>query len=313
MNISTPETNPRKKTWWSWLDAWATEEPDPEKLDDRIEPLSFIPLLFIHVMCLGVLWTGVSLTAVIVALALYLLRMFFITGFYHRYFSHSTFKTSRPFQFLMGAAGCTAAQRGPLWWAAHHRHHHAHADGPEDRHSPRQLGFFRSHIGWIVTRKNYPTARRYVKDWVRFPELVFLERFPWIMPLALATGLFLLGQGLATWAPGLGTDGWQLLFWGFFVSTTAVYHGTFTINSLAHLMGRRRFSTKDDSRNSFLLSLITLGEGWHNNHHYYPSTVRQGFYWWEIDITYYLLLLLSKLGLIWKLKPVPARVLNRNS
>ncbi|HEY5228596.1 MAG TPA: fatty acid desaturase, partial [Opitutaceae bacterium] len=200
-------------------------------------------------------------------------------------------------------------QRGPLWWAYHHRHHHQHSDEEEDAHSPHVHGFLWSHIGWITSRRNFPTDYSRVRDLDKFPELVFLNRFDAIVPFLFALALFGLGGFLHVHAPGLHTGSWQLLVWGFFISTTALFHGTSCINSMAHLMGKRRFKTEDDSRNSFILALITLGEGWHNNHHRYQSATRNGFYWWEIDITYYLLKGLSWTGLIWGLKTVPASVL----
>jgi stearoyl-CoA desaturase (delta-9 desaturase) len=261
-----------------------------------------------HALCAGVMWTGVSGVAVATAAALYAVRLFAITGFYHRYFSHRTFKTSRAFQFLMAVAGNTAAQRGPIWWAAHHRSHHRHADQPTDRHSPRR-GFWRSHIGWFLTRSAFPTDARYVRDWMRYPELLALDRFDWVVPTGLVAMLAGIGGALERWAPQLGTSALQLAVWGFGISTVAVYHATYTINSLAHRFGRRRFHTADDSRNNCWLALLTFGEGWHNNHHYYPGSVRQGFYWWEIDLTYYTLVALSWTGLIHDLRPVPARVL----
>ncbi len=205
--------------------------------------------------------------------------------------------------------GGTTVQRGPLWWAYHHRHHHQHSDEPEDAHSPHVHGFLWSHIGWITSRRNFPTDYSKVPDLAKYPELVFLNRFDALVPLLFALGLFGLGWGLEVWAPGLGVTAWQLVVWGFFISTTFLFHGTSCINSMAHLLGRQRFSTKDDSRNSLLLALITLGEGWHNNHHRYMSSTRNGFYWYEIDPTYYGLKLLSWTGFISGLKPVPIAVL----
>jgi stearoyl-CoA desaturase (Delta-9 desaturase) len=232
-----------------------------------------------------------------------------VTGVYHRYFSHKTYSTSRPMQFVLALLGGTTVQRGPLWWAYHHRHHHQHSDEEEDAHSPHVHGFLWSHIGWITSRRNFPTDYSKVRDLDKFPELVFLNRFDAIVPFLFAVSLFALGGFLHVHAPGLHTGSWQLLVWGFFISTTALFHGTSCINSMAHIMGKRRFKTEDDSRNSFILALITLGEGWHNNHHRYMSATRNGFYWWEIDITYYLLKGLSWTGLIWGLKTVPASVL----
>ena len=271
----------------------------------RVDWSRMLPFFGLHLMCAFVLVTGVSWFAVAVAVLLYVVRMFAITGFYHRYFSHRTFKTSRACQFVFALLGNSAVQRGPLWWAAHHRHHHKTSDQAEDVHSPHQHGFFWSHMGWLTSRANFSTDLKAVHDLARYPELRFLDRFDTLVPVALATLLLVLGEVLAAWAPGLHTNGFQLLVWGFFVSTVALFHGTCTINSLAHLIGRPRYATKDKSKNSLLLALITLGEGWHNNHHRFPGAVRQGFRWWEIDVTFYLLKMMSWLRLIWDLRPVP--------
>ena len=272
---------------------------------DQVEFVRVLPFVLLHLGCLGVFLTGWSWTAVAITVLLYFVRMFAITGFYHRYFSHKTFQTSRPAQFLFALLGATAVQRGPLWWSYQHRHHHRHSDEDEDVHSPTIRGFWWSHIGWITSARNFPTDYSQVRDLAKFPELVFLNRFDTVVPILFATGLFWLGHFLQVHYPGLGVTSWQLLVWGFFISTTLLFHATSCINSMAHLLGRRRYDTGDNSRNSFLLALITLGEGWHNNHHRYMNTVRQGFYWWEIDVSYYLLKVISWTGLIWNLKPVP--------
>ena len=277
---------------------------------DKVDWVRCIPFIILHAGCLGVLWVGLSAVAVSVAIALYFLRMFAVTGIYHRYFSHKTYSTSRAGQFLLALWGATAVQRGGLWWAYHHRHHHQHSDEKEDAHSPHVHGFWWSHLGWITSRRNFPTDYSRVKDLAKFPELVWLNRFDTVVPALLAVALYSLGRSLATAAPSLHTSGLQLVVWGFFISTTALFHGTSCINSMAHLVGRRRFNTSDDSRNSFILAVITLGEGWHNNHHRYQSATRNGFYWWELDPTYYGLKLLSWTGLIWGLKAVPQSVLD---
>lgn len=264
-----------------------------------------LPFIFLHVGCLGLIWVGWSWTAVGIAAFLYLLRMFAITGFYHRYFSHRTFRTSRPMQFILAVIGNLAIQRGALWWASVHRHHHQYSDQEEDMHSPGVKGFLWSHIGWMTSSRNFPTNYEAVRDLAKYPELVFLNRFDLIVPALFGAALYGLGEALRVFAPGLGTSGGQVFVWGFFVSTIFLLHGTLFINSLAHVFGKRRFKTTDDSRNSLLLALITLGEGWHNNHHRYMSAARQGFYWWEIDLTYYGLKALSWCGLIWNLRPVP--------
>jgi stearoyl-CoA desaturase (delta-9 desaturase) len=289
---------------WFDNDALTAEEP----FERRVEWLRTLPFIGMHLMCLGVIWVGVSATALLVALALYGLRMLAITGFYHRYFSHRTFRTSRWLQFLFAVVGATAVQRGPLWWAAHHRHHHAHADDDADGHSPRQHGFWWSHVGWFMNRSNFRTRIELVQDLARYPELRFLDRFDVLPPIALAALLYFGGDALATAYPPLDTSGAQLLIWGFFISTVVLHHATFTVNSLAHTIGRRRYATRDHSRNNWLLALLTFGEGWHNNHHHFPGSARQGFYWWEVDVTYYVLRALAACGLIWDVKTVPARI-----
>jgi stearoyl-CoA desaturase (delta-9 desaturase) len=295
---------------FQWIDSdYSSESAEAIRArPDGVNLVRCLPFVILHLGCLGVIWTGASAFAVWLAVALYFLRMFAVTGIYHRYFSHKTYSTSRFGQFLLALFGATCVQRGALWWAYHHRHHHQHSDEPEDAHSPHVHGFWWSHIGWITSRRNFPTDYAKVRDLARFPELVFLNRFDVLVPVLFATGLFGLGRALVYAAPGLHTSGAQLLVWGFFISTTALFHGTSSINSLAHLMGGRRFATGDDSRNSFILSLITLGEGWHNNHHRYMSATRQGFYWWELDVTYYFLKALSWTGFIWQLKPVPPSI-----
>jgi stearoyl-CoA desaturase (delta-9 desaturase) len=233
--------------------------------------------------------------------------MFAITGIYHRYFSHRTFKTSRWAQFVFAVIGASSVQRGPLWWAANHRNHHRESDTFSDPHSPVRYGFFRSHAGWFMCTRYYATPYRRVQDFARFPELVWLNRFDKAVPALLGLFLYLCGVWMNHVAPSLGVTGWQLFVWGFVISTTVLFHATASINSVAHLVGRKRYDTGDESRNNFLLALVTLGEGWHNNHHQYMGSTRQGFYWWEIDITYYVLKFLSSCGLIWELKPVPAK------
>lgn len=295
---------------FQWIDSDYTSEP-PEVTRARPDGVNFvrcIPFAILHLGCLGVIWVGWSWIAVAAAVFLYVIRMFAVTGIYHRYFSHKTYSTSRLGQFLLAVWGGTAVQRGALWWAYHHRHHHLHSDDPEDAHSPHVHGFWWSHIGWITSRRNFPTDYSKIKDLAKFPELVWLNRFDIVVPVLFAASLLGLGMLLEAFAPGLGTSGGQLLVWGFFISTTALFHGTSCINSLAHLMGRRRFETSDDSRNSFILAIITLGEGWHNNHHRYQSATRNGFYWWEIDPTYYGLKFLSWTGFIWGFKPVPPSI-----
>jgi stearoyl-CoA desaturase (delta-9 desaturase) len=291
-----------------WLDSEVDYDQVPEDEAERIDWLRTLPFLLMHIACLAVIWVGWSPVAVAVAIALYALRMLAITGFYHRYFSHKAFKTSRPVQFAFAVLGASAAQRGPLWWAAHHRHHHAHADQESDAHSPRHRGFWYSHVAWFMNPKNHRTRHELIGDLNQFPELRFLDRYAMLVPALLAVSLFLTGVALEHLAPGLGTNGWQMLVWGFVISTVVLYHATFTVNSMAHTFGRRRYATRDDSRNNLWLALLTFGEGWHNNHHHFPGAARQGFFWWEIDLTWYCLRLMQALGLIWDVRPVPERI-----
>ena len=262
--------------------------------DDIIYPAT-IPFVIVHLTCFAAIWTGVTAQALAICFTLYVVRMFGNTAGNHRYFSHRTYKTSRVGQFLLAMLCQSSAQRGVLWWAAKHRHHHKHSDTPEDVHSPRHMGFFHAHVGWIFRPRRETADYSTVRDLTRYPELVWLNRHAYVVPFLLAVGVFL-------WA------GWPGLIVGFFWSTVLLYHGTFMINSLAHVHGKQRYLTGDDSRNNWWLALITLGEGWHNNHHAYQSSTRQGFRWWEIDITYYVLRIIALTGVIWDLREPPAEL-----
>ncbi|MCH9672022.1 MAG: acyl-CoA desaturase, partial [Gammaproteobacteria bacterium] len=270
---------------------------------------SMTPFLVIHALGIGGAVAGIvmgaPLSAWLLAGALFWARMFGVTAGYHRYFSHRTFKTGRVMQFLFAFLAMSSAQRGALWWAAHHRQHHANSDAPDDPHSPNVSGFWYSHCGWFLTHASFRLRREQISDLVKYPELLWLERADWLPFVAFGAGCFALGSFLEAHFPQTQTNGWQLFVWGFCISTVALYHCTYTINSLAHRFGRRRYATADHSRNNAWLAMLTLGEGWHNNHHHYPGSARQGFYWWEIDITFYLLRVLRHLGLISELKTIP--------
>ncbi|HYC89963.1 MAG TPA: acyl-CoA desaturase [Thermoanaerobaculia bacterium] len=278
---------------------------------DRIDWLRCTPFLLLHAGCLAVFLVGWSWTSVAIAAALYLVRMFGITGIYHRYFSHRTFRTSRAAQFVFALIAASSAQRGPLWWAANHREHHRASDTEGDPHSPLRVGFFRAHAGWFMSSRFYATNYRRIQDFARFPELVWLNRFDSVVPLALAAATYAAGTLLERFAPSLGVTGPQLFVWAFVLGTTVLFHATASINSLAHLFGSRRYATGDESRNNVWLALITLGEGWHNNHHQHMGCTRQGFYWWEIDVTYYALRVLSWMGIVWDLRRVPDAAYDR--
>jgi stearoyl-CoA desaturase (delta-9 desaturase) len=263
--------------------------------DDIVYP-SAVPFILVHLTCIGAIWSGVTWQAVAIAIALYWLRIFAIGAGYHRYFSHRAYATSRAAQFVLAALAQSTAQRSVLWWAAKHRLHHLHSDTEYDVHSPRHKGFLYSHVGWIFAAKHDTTDLVKIADFARYPELMWLHRYELVPAVVLAVLCFVIG-------------GWPGLFVGFFWSTVLVYHATFSINSLAHVWGRKRYVTGDDSRNNWVLATFTMGEGWHNNHHAYQSSVRQGFKWWELDPTYYVLTALSWIGVVWDLKKPPAAVL----
>ena len=261
--------------------------------DERVNVGSSVPFFLLHLLPLLAFVTGVTTTAVVLLLATFFGRLFFITAGYHRYFAHRSYKLRRSAQFVMAFGGGTACQKGVLWWAGYHRRHHRFSDTARDIHSPRK-GFWWSHVGWILCDKYSSTDVESIRDFARYPELRFLDRHDWIPPWALGVVCFVVG-------------GWSGLVVGFFLSTVLLWHATFTVNSLAHVFGRRRYDTPDTSRNSLLVALLTGGEGWHNNHHHYPSAARQGFFWWEIDVTYYALKLLRLVGVARDLREPPPR------
>jgi stearoyl-CoA desaturase (Delta-9 desaturase) len=255
-----------------------------------------LPFWGVHVAALiGAIWVGWSWAAAAWLVGGYAVRMFAVTAGFHRYFAHRTFKTSRWFQFVLAMLGMAAAQQGPLWWAAHHRRHHKYSDTPEDVHSPLQRGFWWSHVGWIIGSRHKATDYDRIRDFAKYPELRFLNRHDLF---------FAVGWGFVIYAIGGATA----LFWGHFVALVLCWHITFCINSLAHVWGTRRYATTDDSRNNPLLAVLTFGEGWHNNHHHYQRSARQGFYWWEIDVSYYVLKLLELVHIVRDVEGVPKHI-----
>jgi stearoyl-CoA desaturase (delta-9 desaturase) len=245
---------------------------------------TMLPFAFMHLATLLVFTVPFAPSLLLWLVGSYTLRMFAVTAGYHRYFSHRSFKLNRFWQFMLACLAQTSGQKGVLWWASHHRDHHLNSDREADLHSPVHEGFWWSHLGWILSDEYDDYDPRRIADFAKFPELRWLDRFHLVPTVVYAVGVFLIG-------------GWGAFVWGFVVSTVVLYHGTFLINSLAHIWGSRRFATPDESRNNFFLALVTLGEGWHNNHHYFMSSVRQGIRWWEVDVTYYVLRMLSWVGI----------------
>jgi stearoyl-CoA desaturase (delta-9 desaturase) len=284
----------------------------PTDLDRELDRPRFATsawFLGLHLACFAAVFTGVSATAAIACAALYAARMFALTAGYHRLFAHRTYETSRVFRFLLGLLGTTAVQKGPLWWAATHRAHHRYSDQPGDPHSPVQRGFWWAHVGWILGDRHAGADLDDVRDLSKYPELRWLDRWHFVAPIAVGALLFGLGEWLAAAHPGLGTSGPQLLVWGMVISTVLLYHGVWCVNSLVHLWGARRYATTDDSRNNGLVALWTFGEGWHNNHHRFPASERQGFRWWQVDISHLGLRVLSWVGLVWNLRRPPREIL----
>jgi stearoyl-CoA desaturase (delta-9 desaturase) len=263
--------------------------------DDIMYP-DVVVFLAVHAGCVAAIWSGVTWQGIAICVVLYWLRMFAIGAGYHRYFSHRAYSTSRVFQFILAFLAQSSAQKSVLWWAAKHRHHHLHSDTKRDVHSPQHKGFVYSHVGWIFTRQHDATDLLKVTDFASYPELMWLHKLE-VLPAIMIAAICVL------------IAGWAGLVVGFLWSTVLLYHATFCINSLAHVHGRKRYVTGDESRNNWLLALFTMGEGWHNNHHAYQSSARQGFRWWQLDMTYYLLRGLSWLGIVWDLKAPPEQVL----
>ena len=273
-----------------------TTKNSKKRRDDQVNLVSSTAFFALHLTPLLAFWTGITATAVALFFVTFFGRMWAITAGYHRYFSHRSFRMNRFWGAVLAFAGTTAAQKGPLWWAAHHRNHHRYSDTEKDIHSPKK-GFWWSHVVWILCDKYNKSDQNLIRDFSKYPEMRFIDKYDWIGPWALGITCFLVG-------------GWSGLVVGFFASTVLLWHSTFTINSLAHVWGRRVYETEDTSRNNPYLAMLTGGEGWHNNHHRYPFSARQGFRWWQIDTTYYGIKVLSWVGIVRDIRPVPPAIID---
>ena len=268
-------------------------------------------ILMVHFLPLLVIWLapdaryGIGVWGTFVFL--YFFKMFFVTAGYHRYFAHKSFKLNRFFQFVFAFFAQTTAQKGVLWWAANHRHHHHYSDGEEDFHSSKRYGFFQSHIGWIISKKHDATDWARIKDFAKYKELVWLNNNKYIPFILTGVVFFLMGGFLFhenpfTWNV---SSAWVYLLIVYLGSNLLVFHFTFFINSLMHSVGKARYKTGEESKNSLFLAIMTMGEGWHNNHHYYQSSCSQGFFKGEIDLTYMILKLLSYVGIVKGIRKIP--------
>ena len=294
-----------------WFDSYTDAPAADQDASRHIDWARVMPFILLHVACLFVFVVGFSWFALALFGASYLVRIFGITGVYHRYFAHRAYRVGRVTQFILATFGAAATQRGPLWWASHHRHHHKVSDEFADPHSPVAHSFLWSHVGWFLATGNFRSRVELIKDFAKFPELRFLDRFDTVVPILYGATMFFIGYFANLLFPELGTSGKQTLVWGYVLSTVVLYHVTFCINSVSHKdsVGSRRYNTTDHSRNVWWLSALTFGESWHNNHHHFPASARLGFHWWELDLGYYVIRTLSLFGLAWELKGVPERYL----
>ena len=272
---------------------------------ERLSLIVSLPFLSVHVGAIYALTISPSPFALFMVGLMYFIRMFGITAGFHRLFSHRSFKTNRLFQFFLAYSATCSAQMGPIWWASHHRHHHKYTEQIEDPHTPTLKGFFWAHVGWIMSPANSPTKEEYVGDLMKYPELRWLDKYHYAAPFSLVVLLYGLGEFMAVNYIQYNTNGMELVLWGFFVSTVFLYHATFMVNSVCHVFGHRTYDTKDGSVNNLLVAILTLGEGWHNNHHAFPNSERQGHKWYQIDISHYILWSLSKIGIVWNIRNVP--------
>lgn len=277
-----------------------------ESREQRMGFIFFLVMLYFHVGALFVFQVGFSWTALAIFFLSYVMKAMGITTGFHRYFAHRSFKTSRWFQFILAVVGTTAVQGGVLWWSSHHRGHHAHSDQDEDLHSPVSYSTFQSHLGWMWSASCFKPTKHKLLDFARFPEIKWLNKNYSLLIVIQGALFFLLGELLSNYFPSLGTSGAQVFVWGFLLATVWTWHVTFSINSVCHLFGKKRYKSADESRNNWLFGILAFGEGWHNNHHKFGWSARNGFYWYEWDPTYYLLKTLEKLGIVWDLK-IPSK------
>ncbi|MEO0574902.1 MAG: fatty acid desaturase [Pseudomonadota bacterium] len=266
-----------------------------------------IAMVVFHIACLGAIFTGASTVAISVALIMYLIRAFGITAGFHRMLAHRSFKASRPVQFVLTLFGSLAVQGGPLWWVAHHRTHHRYTETDKDIHSPRTQGFWNAHMGWMMKAESFLENGANARDLHRFPELKFLQRNYATIIIGQMAAMFVLGVTLNYIDPTLGTSGLQMLVWGFFISTVALWHATFMVNSVCHRWGGQPHDAKDDSTNNWIVGILAIGEGWHNNHHKFPYSARHGLRWWQFDLTWIVLRIMAALRLISDLR-LPRRI-----
>lgn len=270
-------------------------------MNQQSNKFTIIAFSAMHLACLAIFFVNYNITALFVFLITFSMRTFALTAGYHRYFSHKSFQTSRVFQFILALVGTWASQKGPLWWSGHHRYHHIHSDKETDMHSPKN-GVFQAHVGWVFEARSDEVDPKFIKDWNKYPELVWLDKYAHESFALYLVGLFILGSCISYFYPTLETSGLAFVFWGGILSTVLLYHTTFSVNSICHIFGSRDYQTTDNSRNNWLIALITFGEGWHNNHHKFAYSIRNNLKFWQIDITYMILCILKRFRIVWDFK-----------
>jgi fatty-acid desaturase len=261
---------------------------------------TLMAMIAFHVGALGALFLF-SWERLIVAAAIYVLAINVGIGMcYHRLLTHRGYQTPKWIEYLMTVCATLSLEGGPIFWVSTHRVHHQLSDHEGDPHTPREGGWW-AHAGWILYGESLHSQTqalaRYSPDLSKDRFHVWLSKYHWL-PVTLS-GVLLLAGG---WLWGGWVNGVAMVLWGVALRVTLGLHATWLVNSATHLWGSRRFETRDDSRNSWWVALLTGGEGWHNNHHAHPVSARHGLKWYEFDPNFYGIWILSKLGLAKKIR-----------
>lgn len=275
------------------------DKTDAWSASNRTKWLVVSVLAFLHILALFALSPAMLTARALLAFVVLIIltQLFGLSIGFHRLLAHKSFCTSVAVRFLLALVGTLSLQGGPVWWVAIHRLHHKYPDTDHDIHSPNQ-GFLWSHFGWTLVER--PTFRRFHQyapfagSIGRDRSLQFLDRTEFPLQALLWGALYAYG-------------GWPCVLWGGAARLVCTYHCTWLVGSAAHRWGYRRYSTSDEARNLWWVSLLTYGEGWHNNHHRMPYSARHGHVWWELDIGWLTLLLLKRCGLVWSLRTPMSR------
>jgi stearoyl-CoA desaturase (Delta-9 desaturase) len=272
----------------------------------RIANIAVVVIPFVaFAVALATLWNEfVSPRDLVIGFVMYALTLLGVTIGFHRYLTHRAFQTSKAVEYILAIVGSMAIEGPVVNWVADHRKHHAHTDEEGDPHSPHGFGpglrgtikgLFHAHVGWLWEDHGIAERRKYARDLVedRGMRIINLSFGP-LAALSLAIPFF------AGWAIGGSLrDGLTAFLWGGLVRVFFLHHVTWSINSICHFFGRRRFATTDQSTNVFWLALPSFGEAWHHNHHAFPRSAFHGLRWYQVDVAGLVILALEKLGLVW--------------